>query len=351
MADTMAYLAVPVAETRYQPPDQSPDSAGARRLRRAIGSAVIHQTHQQQLVVSQLLSTVSQRPAATTFCSTRSKRSTSTSSHTGSRAHGPIIATAFNLTVGANGDHVCTRSLCVHAPGSARSDLLQYIAQARRGCVRQGRICHRSRNSVRRPAGSPRRVQLHSPTCTPIFPAARSRGPSSIRRSARRISSPAALPVRVVRQDVARANAQRHVRGLRQSRHVERRVRRISNRVKPETVHDVEIGTNYRSRLLDVQANVYSMDFRNEIAPIGALDELGYELTGTSRRATGAGSRPTSPIVASVDGCSRATRPRASTDSRIYRFERAVPVTYHNVEPLLTPRFLSFARAQFAATR
>lgn len=123
------------------------------------------------------------------------------------------------------------------------------------------------------------------------------------------------------------------------------------NRVKPETVHDVEIGTNYRSRLLDVQANLYSMDFRNEIAPIGALDELGYELNknvaSSYRRGIEADVtyRGIHRWLLTGNATESVNRIRDYTDS-----SGAVPVTYHNVEPLLTPRFLSFARAQFAAT-
>ena len=50
------------------------------------------------------------------------------------------------------------------------------------------------------------------------------------------------------------------------------------SRVKPETVHDVEAGAAYRGHDLAFSANVYSMDFRNEIAPIGAISELGAAL-------------------------------------------------------------------------
>src|SRR5207248_11527183 len=43
------------------------------------------------------------------------------------------------------------------------------------------------------------------------------------------------------------------------------------SRVKPETVHDIEAGLRYADGRVTAQANVYSMNFRNEIAPIGEL--------------------------------------------------------------------------------
>jgi len=123
------------------------------------------------------------------------------------------------------------------------------------------------------------------------------------------------------------------------------------SRVKPETVHDVEIGTNFRSTTLDVQANLYSMDFRNEIAPIGALSYIGSPLNknvaSSYRRGieTDVTYRGIPRWILSGNATESMNRIREYTDS-----SGNVPVTYHNVEPLLTPRFLSFARAQFALT-
>ena len=123
------------------------------------------------------------------------------------------------------------------------------------------------------------------------------------------------------------------------------------SRVKPETVHDVEIGANYRSGTLDVQANLYSMDFRNEIAPIGALSYIGSPLNknvaSSYRRGIEADVtyRGIPRWILSGNATESMNRIREYTDS-----SGDTPVTYHNVEPLLTPRFLSFARAQFALT-
>ncbi|HEY8310744.1 MAG TPA: TonB-dependent receptor [Gemmatimonadaceae bacterium] len=122
--------------------------------------------------------------------------------------------------------------------------------------------------------------------------------------------------------------------------------------VKPETVHDIELGTNFHSQSLDVQANFYSMDFRNEIAPIGALSDLGYELS----RNVAASYRRGIEADVTYRGIPRWLLTGNATESinRIREYTDSsgeAPVTYHNVEPLLTPRFLSFGRAQFAATR
>jgi iron complex outermembrane receptor protein len=123
------------------------------------------------------------------------------------------------------------------------------------------------------------------------------------------------------------------------------------DRVKPETVHDLEIGTNYRSESLDLQANIYSMDFHNEIAPIGVLSYLGSPLSrnvassyrrGVEADVTYRGIRR---WLLSANASESINRIREYTDST-----GDAPVTHHNVAPLLTPRFQGFARAQFAAT-
>src|SRR6185503_19434155 len=50
------------------------------------------------------------------------------------------------------------------------------------------------------------------------------------------------------------------------------------SRVRPETVHDLEAGVSLRRTAARLEANVFSMRFRNEIAPIGALSYLGLPL-------------------------------------------------------------------------
>jgi iron complex outermembrane receptor protein len=124
------------------------------------------------------------------------------------------------------------------------------------------------------------------------------------------------------------------------------------NRVKPERVHDFEGGMTYRGSSFDAQANLYSMDFRNEIAPIGALSYLGNPL----RKNVGASYRRGVEADVAYHGISRLALSAnvAASTNRIREYTDStgdVPVAYHNVEPLLTPRLVTFERAQFAATR
>jgi len=124
------------------------------------------------------------------------------------------------------------------------------------------------------------------------------------------------------------------------------------NRVKPERVHDFEGGVTYRGNSFDAQANLYSMDFRNEIAPIGALSYLGNPL----RKNVGASYRRGVEADVGYYGIPRLALNAnvAASTNRIREYTDStgdVPVTYHNVEPLLTPRLVTFERAQFAATR
>jgi iron complex outermembrane receptor protein len=124
------------------------------------------------------------------------------------------------------------------------------------------------------------------------------------------------------------------------------------DRVKPETVHDLEIGSTYHGARVQAQADVYSMDFRNEIAPIGALTSYGTPL----RKNVDASYRR----GVEVDVAYRA-HPRLLLDANMSASMNRIrdyvdssgdtPVAYKNVEPLLTPRFTTYERAQFAATR
>ena len=123
------------------------------------------------------------------------------------------------------------------------------------------------------------------------------------------------------------------------------------SRVKPESVHDLEIGTNYKSASLDLQANIYSMNFQNEIAPIGALSDIGSPLSknvaSSYRRGVEAdiNYRGIPRWLLTGNATASMNRIREYTDS-----SGDVPVTYHNVEPLLTPRFQTSGRAQFSAS-
>ncbi|HEX4685097.1 MAG TPA: TonB-dependent receptor [Gemmatimonadaceae bacterium] len=124
------------------------------------------------------------------------------------------------------------------------------------------------------------------------------------------------------------------------------------SRVKPETVHDVEIGATYRTAAFEAQANLFDMNFRNEIAPIGALTALGTPL----RKNVAASYRRGVEADLTYRGIGRLTLTANATAStnRIREYADSsgdTPITYHDVEPLLTPRFLTFERASLAITR
>lgn len=119
-------------------------------------------------------------------------------------------------------------------------------------------------------------------------------------------------------------------------------------RVKPERLHDTEIGINVSKAALDLSANVYSMDFRNDIARIGAPTASGSIL----RRNVGSSYRRGLELDVAYRGIQRVVLAGNATWStnRIAQFtdsSRGTPVVRRNVEPLLTPRFISAHRVEF----
>ena len=48
--------------------------------------------------------------------------------------------------------------------------------------------------------------------------------------------------------------------------------------VKPESVWDFELGAEWRTKTLALKANLYDMEFRNEIAATGELSPIGQPL-------------------------------------------------------------------------
>ncbi len=124
-------------------------------------------------------------------------------------------------------------------------------------------------------------------------------------------------------------------------------------RVKPETVHDVETGLTYRSRdgrgpgerLLDGLPQRDRADRRIELHRESAAQE---RRRSSYRRGIEADVtyRPTSRLTLLGNASASTNRIREYTDS-----SGTTPVTYHDVEPLLTPRFITFERAAFDVTR
>jgi iron complex outermembrane receptor protein len=120
-------------------------------------------------------------------------------------------------------------------------------------------------------------------------------------------------------------------------------------RVRPESVRDTELGVTLTRAAWRLDANLYSMDFTNDIARIGAPTASGAIL----RRNVGASYRR----GLEVDGRWQATARLAVggnltwSRNRIREFtdsSRATPVVLRDVEPLLTPRLQTAHRTELA---
>lgn len=122
------------------------------------------------------------------------------------------------------------------------------------------------------------------------------------------------------------------------------------SRVRPERVRDTEVGLTYRVPTLDLGVNFYSMDFRNEITPIGALSYIGLPLRKNVRESYRRGLeadaryRATSRLVLAANLTVSRNRIGEYTDD-------ATGQTYRDVEPLLTPAVVSNQSAELALGR
>lgn len=121
-------------------------------------------------------------------------------------------------------------------------------------------------------------------------------------------------------------------------------------RVRPERVHDTEVGLGWTGARASIDANLFAMEFRNEIAPIGALSYLGAPLrknVGRSYRRgveIDAGWRPTGRLE--VGGAVTLMR------ARIHEYvDDATEVEFRGVEPLLSPKVVVSHHGHLQATR
>jgi iron complex outermembrane recepter protein len=124
------------------------------------------------------------------------------------------------------------------------------------------------------------------------------------------------------------------------------------SRVKPERVYNGELGVTLTTSSAQVSANVYSMEFRNEIAKIGALSLTGSALRRnvgqTYRRGLeiDANWRPIDKLTLGGNATFSMNRIKAYTDS-----SGDTPATYADVQPLLTPSVLTSQRGEWAISR
>jgi iron complex outermembrane recepter protein len=111
-------------------------------------------------------------------------------------------------------------------------------------------------------------------------------------------------------------------------------------RVHPESARDVEAGVTWQRPTVALQANLFLMQFRNEIAPIGEINEIGYVLHknvahSVRRGAEGDLTWRVSPRLTAVATASL-------TDARIREYrDDATGEVFHDATALLTPKFVS----------
>ncbi|HET7186678.1 MAG TPA: TonB-dependent receptor, partial [Gemmatimonadaceae bacterium] len=111
-------------------------------------------------------------------------------------------------------------------------------------------------------------------------------------------------------------------------------------RVHPESVRDLETGVTWRGATLSAQANLFLMQFRDEIAPIGAINEIGYLLRKNVARSQRRGVE--GDLTWRVTPHLTAVATAALTDSRIDEYlDDASGETFRNVTALLTPKLVS----------
>ncbi len=123
-------------------------------------------------------------------------------------------------------------------------------------------------------------------------------------------------------------------------------------RVVPERVTSTEAGVRWHGRTVRVEVNAFRMDFRNEIAKIGALSPLGAELRSNVGATLREGVefdvrwRPTTSLVFTTVGAVSHNRIRQFVDS-----SDGKSVTRTNVPPLLTPAYSATQRVDWRAAR
>lgn len=118
--------------------------------------------------------------------------------------------------------------------------------------------------------------------------------------------------------------------------------------VRPESVVDVELGVDHVTAALRLAANVYAMEFRDEIALTGELSEIGLPTRRNVDRSSRRGLELEVDWMLSdrwsVSGASSFSRNRIREWEQFYDvydenfgFVETVPIVHRDVEPLLTP--------------
>lgn len=129
--------------------------------------------------------------------------------------------------------------------------------------------------------------------------------------------------------------------------------------VRPERLFDVEAGWSYRANNVELTANVYAMEFRNEIASTGELSEIGLLLRRNVDDSYRRGIELDALWQASPKLRLRSTanfsRNRIGEWTQFFdvygdegEWLGSRPVQYRDVEPLLTPSVIVSQSADYA---
>ena len=111
-------------------------------------------------------------------------------------------------------------------------------------------------------------------------------------------------------------------------------------RVHAESARDLEAGVDWTRPTFQAHANLFLMRFHNEIAPIGQISELGYELRKNVARSVRRGlesditwqALPRLAVVATA----------SVLDARIADYtDDATGLSYHDVTAVMSPKFVS----------
>jgi len=122
------------------------------------------------------------------------------------------------------------------------------------------------------------------------------------------------------------------------------------DRVRPEHARDLEAGVKVRRARWSVDANAFSMEFRDEILAVGRLSYIGTPLRTNVRASQRRGveldadARPWDRVQLAVTATAMRGRIADYTDDES-------GLAYHDVEPLLTPRLITSERVSVDATR
>lgn len=131
--------------------------------------------------------------------------------------------------------------------------------------------------------------------------------------------------------------------------------------VRPERVVDLEFGVNHRTASLELAANLYAMEFRNEIASTGELSEIGLLLRRNVDRShrRGIELEATWQAMPALRLLTNANLSRNRIDAWTQFYDvydeagnwiDSTPRTFRNVRPLLTPEVLVSQAVEWSPT-